>query len=206
MEQFSEIIARELNLKPKQVAATLALFEDRATVPFIARYRKEATGMLDETQITAVRDRFSQLEELEKRRNTILVSLTERSLLNDELNRKIMGADNLTLLEDIYLPYRPKRRTKSTIAKEKGLEPLAKAIFAHDSKPLQPDNFINPAKEVRTREDALAGARDIIAEWINEEAGTRAKLRKLFAQEAVIKSSVVKKKEESGSKFRDYFD
>jgi len=206
MEQFSEIIARELNLKSKQVAATIALFEDGATVPFIARYRKEATGMLDETQITAVRDRFSQLGELEKRRNAIIDSLTERSLLNDELHRKIMGASSLTLLEDIYLPYRPKRRTRSTIAKEKGLEPLAKAIFAQDGKPLQPDNFINPAKEVLTREDALAGARDIIAEWISEEAETRARLRKLFAQEAAIRSSVLKKKEESGSKFRDYFD
>jgi len=206
MEQFSEIIARELNLESKQVAATIALFEDGATVPFIARYRKEATGMLDETQITAVRDRFSQLGELEKRRKAIIDSLTERSLLNDELKQKIMAATNLTLLEDIYLPYRPKRRTRSTIAKEKGLEPLAKAIFTQNGKPLQPDNFINPAKEVLTGEDALAGARDIIAEWISEEAGTRAKLRKLFAHEAVIRSSAVKKKEESGSKFRDYFD
>ena len=206
MEQFSEIIARELKLRSQQVAATISLFEDGATIPFIARYRKEATSMMDETQITAVRDRLSQLDELEKRRNAMIVSLTERSLLSDELNRKIRGASNLTTLEDIYLPYRAKRRTKSTIAKEKGLEPLARAIFAQTNKSLQPDNFIDPTKEVFSREDAFAGARDIIAEWISEEAKIRAELRRLFAKEAVVTSSVVKKNEQSGSKFRDYFD
>ncbi|MDH3329108.1 MAG: RNA-binding transcriptional accessory protein [Desulfobulbaceae bacterium] len=206
MEQFPEIIARELKLRSRQVTATVALFEDGATVPFIARYRKEATGLLDETQITAIRDRLAQLAELEKRRNAIIVSLTERALLDDELNRKILSASNLTILEDMYLPYRPKRRTKGTIAREKGLEPLAQAIFAQDNKPLQPAGFINPEKEVRTGEDALAGARHIIAEWVSEEAATRAELRKLYAKEAAVTSSVVKKNEESGVKFRDYFD
>ena len=120
MKQFPEIIARELKLRSEQVTATIALFDNGATVPFIARYRKEATGLLDETQIAAVRDRLAQLAELEKRRAAIIVSLTERDFLNDELNQKILSASNLTILEDIYLPYRPKRRTKSTIAKEKG--------------------------------------------------------------------------------------
>jgi uncharacterized protein len=184
----------------------MALFENGATVPFIARYRKEATGMLDETQITAVRDRLAQLGELEKRRHAIIVSLTERDLLNDGLNRKILSAANLTILEDIYLPYRPKRRTKGTIARDKGLEPLAQAIFVQDNRPLQPADFINPAKEVENENEALAGARDIIAEWISEKAATRAELRKLFAKEAVVTSSVVKKNEASGSKFRDYFE
>ncbi len=206
MEQFSEIIARDLKLRSQQVTATMALFENGATVPFIARYRKEATGLLDETQITAVRDRLTQLAELDKRRNAIIGSLRERDLLNDELNKKIMSASNLIILEDIYLPYRPKRRTKSTIAKEKGLEPLARSIFAQDNSPVQPTNFINPEMEVHTGEDALAGARDIIAEWVSEKVATRSKLRNLFTKEATITSSVVKKNEVSGVKFRDYFD
>lgn len=206
MEQFPQIIARELKLRSQQVTATMALFENGATVPFIARYRKEATGMLDEILITAVRDRLAQLAELEKRRNGIIVSLTERALLTDELNQKILSASNLTILEDTYLPYRPKRRTKGTIAREKGLEPLAQAIFSQDNRLVQPGSFINQDKEVLTIDDALAGARDIIAEWISEEAATRAQLRKLFVKEAAITSSVVKKNEESGVKFRDYFN
>jgi uncharacterized protein len=206
MKQFSETIARELKLRSRQVTATMALFEGGATVPFIARYRKEATGMLDETLLTAVRDRLAQLAELEKRRNAIIVSLSERALLNDELNQKILSATNLAILEDTYLPYRPKRRTKGTIAREKGLERLAQAIFAQDNSPVQPGSFINPEKEILSIEDALAGARHIIAEWISEAAVTRAQLRKLFAKEAVVTSSVVKKNEESGGKFRDYFN
>ena len=206
MEQFPEIIAHELKLRSQQVTATMALFEDGATVPFIARYRKEATGLLDETQITAVRDRLAQLAELEKRRNAVIVSLTERDLLSGELNRKILSASSLTILEDIYLPYRPKRRTKSTIAKEKGLEPLAQAIFAQDNRPVQPAGFINPEKEVESENEALAGARDIMAEWINEDQATRTGLRRLFEEKALISSSVVKKNKENGVKFQDYFN
>ena len=206
MKQFPEIIALELKLRPRQVKATMALFDGGATVPFIARYRKEATGMLDETLITAVRDRLAKLAELEKRRNAIIASLTERALLNDELNQKILNASNLTILEDAYLPYRLKRRTKGTVAREKGLEPLAQAIFNQGNSPVQPGSFINPDKEILCTEDALAGARHIIAEWISEDAATRAQLRKLFAKEAVVSSSVVKKNEETGTKFRDYFN
>lgn len=206
MKKFPEILAHELQLKPRQVSATIKLFEDGATVPFIARYRKEATGMLDETQITALRDRLAQLTELEKRRGVIIDSLTERELLSDDLQRKIINAPSMATLEDIYLPYRPKRRTKGAIAKEKGLEPLAQSIFAQNNTPIRPADFIQPENGVESEQDALAGARDIIAEWINEQSATRAEMRKLFFKEAVITSSVVKKNKESGSKFRDYFD
>jgi uncharacterized protein len=206
MENFSEIIGRELQLKFSQVKATIGLLEDGGTIPFIARYRKEATGLLDETQIAEIRDRLGQLAELEKRRGVILASLTERDLLTHELNQKIRAAANLSILEDAYLPYRPKRRTKGIIAKEKGLEPLARAIFNQSKKPFLAENFINPAKEVDNRDEALAGARDIIAEWISEKAGSRAELRRLFGHDAIISSAVVKKKEESGAKFRDYFE
>lgn len=206
MEQHQKIIARELKVSVGQVAATSTLFAGGATVPFIARYRKEVTGSLDETQITAIRDRLAQLAELDKRRQAILSSLAERELLSRDLNTAIQGASNLTALEDLYLPHRPKRRTRSGIAKEKGLEPLAHAIFAQDGRELRPQDFINPEKEVQNRDEALAGARDIMAEWISEDPATRARLRHVFANEARIVSTVIKKNQEAGSKFRDYFD
>ncbi|MBW6520740.1 MAG: RNA-binding transcriptional accessory protein [Desulfoarculaceae bacterium] len=206
MEQHQKIIARELKVSVGQVAATSTLLAGGATVPFIARYRKEVTGSLDETQITAIRDRLAQLAELDKRRQAILSSLAERELLSRDLNTAIQGASNLTALEDLYLPHRPKRRTRSGIAKEKGLEPLAHAIFAQDGRELRPQDFINPEKEVRNRDEALAGARDIMAEWISEDPATRARLRHIFANEARIVSTVIKKNQEAGSKFRDYFD
>jgi uncharacterized protein len=206
MNQHLETIAQELHIKVEQAAATAALLGDGATVPFIARYRKEATGLLDETQVAAVRDRLGQLAELDKRREAIVASLTERDLLSPELMASLQAAPSLTVLEDIYLPYRPKRRTRSLIAMEKGLEPLARALYVQDNRDLQAASFINPEKGVHAKEDALAGARDIIAEWISEEAGTRAALRRLFAREAVITSVVVKKNEAAGAKFRDYFD
>ncbi|MDR9502549.1 MAG: Tex family protein [Desulfurivibrionaceae bacterium] len=206
MNQHQEIIARELQIKGGQVAAVATLLEGGGTVPFIARYRKEATGLLDETQITAVRDRLLQLAELDKRRQTIITSLSERDLLDPKLHQAVLSAPSLTTLEDIYLPHRPKRRTKSLIAREKGLEPLAGALFGQEKMPLQPEQFINPAKGVTSVEEALAGARDIMAEWINEAPAARAGLRQLFAARAVIVSRVVKKNQEAGSKFRDYFD
>ena len=128
-ELHISIIAKELAVKPSQVKAAAALLDEGATVPFIARYRKEATGSLDEVAITAIRDRLEQLMELDKRREAIVKSLEERGLLTDELKEKIGGAESLTVLEDIYLPFRPKRRTRATVAKEKGLEPLAAQIF-----------------------------------------------------------------------------
>ena len=207
-EQHIFKIAKELALGPRQVSATAALFEEGGTVPFIARYRKEATGSLDEVAIAAIRDRLEQLAELDKRREAILASLEERGLLTDELRDKIMAAETMTTLEDIYLPYRPKRRTRATIARERGLEPLAAIIFEQGD--VNPDEealaFIDPEKEVNTVEEALAGARDIIAEWASENQEAREKMRDHFAVRAVFHSKVVSGKETEGAKYRDYFD
>ncbi len=205
MQQHHEIIARELAVQAGQVAAVAALLHDGGTVPFIARYRKEATGLLDETRITAIRDRLAQLAELDKRRQAIIVSLTERDLLDQQLHQALLAAPSLTILEDIYLPHRPKRRTRGAIAREKGLEPLARALFQQDGKPLRPEEFVDPARGVASGAEALAGARDIMAEWINEDPAARAGLRHLFAAKALISSRVVIKNQEAGSKFRDYF-
>lgn len=204
----STIISQELSIHLKQVQAVRDLLSQDATVPFIARYRKEATGSLDEIQITAVRDRLSQLAELDSRRETILNSLEKHGHLSDELKEKVLAAETLAVLEDIYLPYRPKRRTKGTIAKEKGLEPLAEAIMNQTGiDPLSlAATFVDPQMEVPTPEDALQGARHIMAEWINEDETARSRLRALFNQKAVIISCVVQGKEEEGAKFKDYFD
>jgi len=201
-------IADELRLTQVQVAATVSLLDDDATVPFIARYRKEATGSLDEVAITDIRDRITQLRELDKRRDAILKSLEERDLLTDELESAIQAAETMASLEDIYLPFRPKRRTRATIAREKGLEPLAeKLLEQEDSRPeLEAEAFVNSEKGVDSIDEALAGARDIIAEWISEDADARARLRRLFAERAVVKSKVVSGKETEGAKYSDYFD
>jgi len=201
-------IAQELGLIPKQVQATADLLNEGATVPFIARYRKEATGSLDEVVITGIRDRLHQLEELDKRREAILKSLEERGQLTDELTEKILSAETMVVLEDIYLPYRPKRRTRATVAKEKGLEPLAQRLFAQeDMDPLaEAAAFVDPEKGVDSAEDALAGARDIIAEWVNEDQTARARMRDLYSSKAVFKSKVIPEKEAEGIKYKDYFD
>ncbi len=201
-------IAQELSLTPKQVQATADLLNEGATVPFIARYRKEATGSLDEVAITAVRDRLNQLMELDKRREAILKSLEERGQLTDELKEKILSAETMVVLEDIYLPYRPKRRTRATVAKEKGLEPLAQRLFAQeDMDPLaEAAAFVDPEKGVESAEDALAGARDIIAEWVNEDQTARARMRDFYSSKAVFKSKVIPEKEAEGIKYKDYFD
>lgn len=207
--QYSTVIARELNITPDQVRAVAALLADDATVPFIARYRKEATGSLDEVQITGIRDRLQQLEELDKRREAILKSLTERSLLTDELRRAVESALTLSVLEDIYLPYRPKRRTRAIIAAEKGLIPLAEELLRQraGADPMAlAIAYLNEEKGVATIEDALAGARDIIAERISEDAKVRSEMRALFRKDGTISAQVVKGKEEEGVKFRDYFD
>ncbi|MCD6353524.1 MAG: RNA-binding transcriptional accessory protein [Proteobacteria bacterium] len=208
-ENHITAIAAELDLKLHQIMATAALLEEGATVPFISRYRKEVTGSLDEVAVTTIRDRMHQLEELEKRRESTLKSLEERELLTDELKKKIETADTLTTLEDIYLPYRPKRRTRATIAREKGLEPLAKVLF-EQKKTIAPGkealSFIDAEKGVESAEDALAGARDIIAEWVNEDQKARAELRKLFAEKGLFKTKVTPGKETEGAKFQNYFE
>ncbi len=201
-------IAQEANLTPKQVQATADLLNEGATVPFIARYRKEATGSLDEVAIAAVRDRLHQLMELDARREAILKSLEERGQLTDELKEKILSAETMVVLEDVYLPYRPKRRTRATIAREKGLEPLARRLFEQeDMDPLtEAVAFVDPEKGVDSAEDALAGARDIIAEWVSEDETARARMRDLYSSKAVFKSKVFAEKEAEGIKYRDYFD
>lgn len=206
MNQQYTIIAQEMGLAAKQVATVASLLEEGATVPFIARYRKEATGSLEDTTIATVRDRIEKFTELEKRRQTIIASLTERELLTESINGKISQAKDLATLEDIYLPYRQKRRTRATIAKEKGLEPLASRIFAQDGRRIEAATFINPEMGCENVEDALAGARDIIAEWINEDSDVRTALRRLFSQDSLITSKLIKKNEAIGANFKGYFD
>lgn len=202
-------IAEELEIKPQQVLATAALLDEGATVPFVARYRKEATDSLDEVAITTIRDRLHQLRELDKRREAILKSLHERELLTDELKDKVLAAETLTILEDIYLPYRPKRRTRATVARERGLEPLALKLFAQEQTTDphgEAEAFVEPEKGVETIEDALAGARDIIVELVNEDQVARAKMRALYAEKGIFQARVVPGKEDEGNKYRDYFD
>lgn len=213
-----ERVAREMGIKAIQVGATAKLLSDGATVPFISRYRKEATGMLDEVQIQGVKDRMEQLATLDDRRAAIVKSLEERKLMTDVLRAKIEKAETLNVLEDIFAPFRPKRRTRATIAKEKGLEPLADFIEANlltagvdlateAAKFIQPDHE-NEELRVKDAQDALAGARDIIAERISDNAEARAALRKLFAEQGTVVSKVMfgKDKDEEAQKFRDYFD
>ncbi|MFH1077416.1 MAG: Tex family protein [Pseudomonadota bacterium] len=202
-------ISEEHNLRSNQVEATALLLEDNATVPFIARYRKEATGGLDEVAIITIRDRIAQLRDLDERRESILKSLTEREILTDELKEKILAAETLASLEDIYLPYRPKRRTRATVAREKGLEPLAQLLFSQNETIvplLEAASFIDVEKGVLTAEDALSGARDIIAEWVNEDQDAREYMRRLFMEKGSFRSTVIPGMEEKGAKFRDYFD
>jgi uncharacterized protein len=205
-------IGEELKLATTQIKAVALLLEEGATIPFIARYRKEATGSLDEVAITTIRDRLSQLAELDGRRETILRSLEERGLLTDELKEKLGAAQTMAVLEDIYLPFRPKRRTRATIARERGLEPLAQRLFAQDGIDLVNEDplseaaaFVSGEKGVNSPEEALAGARDIMAEWMSEDATARAGLRVLFLQKATFRSKVMTDAEEEGIKYRDYY-
>jgi uncharacterized protein len=208
MLSYNKIIASELGVREQQVEATVALLDEGATIPFISRYRKEVTGTLDEVQVATIRDRITQLRELDKRREAILKSLEEMGKLSDELKEKIEAADSLTVLEDLYLPYRPKRKTKASVAKEKGLEPLALEIFEQENKnPIAlAEKFIDAEKGVNTIEEALQGARDIIAEKISEDAEARAKVRDLFLSKGLFRSKVIKGKEEEGIKYKDYYD
>ncbi len=201
-------LASQLNLREAQVIATIALLDDDATIPFISRYRKEVTENLDEVEITAIRDGIELLRELDKRRVAILKSLTELEKLTPELEHALLTATTLAEIEDIYLPYKPKKKTKASIAKERGLEPLAQLLFKQDpsiTPRTEATRYINPEKSIASLEDALQGARDIIAEWINEDAEIRGTLRKLFYEKATVVSKVLKDKEEIGQKFRDYF-
>ncbi|WP_019990560.1 Tex family protein [Rudanella lutea] len=199
-------IAGLLNLNTRQVANTIELLDGGATVPFIARYRKEATNGLDEVQITAIRDTYGRLQELDKRREAILKSISEQGKLTPELRKKIEAADSMTELEDLYLPYKQKRKTRATIAIERGLEPLANVIFAQTE--ANPERAAGRflTDQVPTIADALQGARDIIAERINEDADARQRVRNLFEREAIVRSVVKKNKEAEGVKYKDYYD
>jgi uncharacterized protein len=215
-EQHLARIGHELALGVDQVCATAELLADAATVPFIARYRKEATGSLDEVAITAIRDRLAQLAALEDRRRAIIASLQERNLLTEDLERRLAGAETLSALEDLYLPFRPKRRTRASVARERGLEPLAELILRQDPAvdPLRAaTRYVTPtgaevAEELRvpTVEAALQGARDIIAERVNDDADARARIRRLFWQKGTLRSTVRPGKASAGAKFKDYFD
>jgi len=200
--------ADELGLKESQIQAVALLLEEGATIPFIARYRKEATDSLDEVAVTAIRDRLNQLKDLDSRRETILKSLEQHGHLTDELEAKVMAAETLAVLEDIYLPYKPKRRTRATVAREKGLEPLALSVFEQIGADPQEEAsaFIDAEKGVESVEDALSGARDIIAEMINENEDARARLRQLFASKGSFQSAVASDMETDGVKYKDYFE
>ena len=203
-------IALQLSIGEKEVQATVDLLDSGATLPFIARYRKEATGNLDEVAIAKVRDLLTGLRQLEERRESILNSLAKRNLLTDDLRKKLLEAETLTILEDIYLPFRPKRKTRANAAKERGLEPLAKKIFAQDKWDLDPIKealaFVNPGKGVASANEALSGARDIMAEWISEDAEARSRVRALYQSQGVIQSTAASDKEGDAAKFRDYLD
>ncbi len=201
-------IASELNISDKQVSATVALLNEGGTVPFISRYRKEVTGSLDEVAITGIRDRFEQLVELDKRKEFVLKTIKEQEKLTPELEKAINDAETLTEVEDLYLPYKPKRKTRASQAKEKGLEPLSITLF--EQKDISPESeaeqFIDEEKGVKSVEEALQGARDIIAEQINENSEIRAEVRELFQKTGIITSKLMPGKEEEGQKFKDYFE
>jgi len=203
-------IAAALNIEKRQVQAVLDLFDDGGTIPFIARYRKEKTGGLDEVIISQIKDLQKEIDALEQRRAFILKSIEDQGKLTPALKSKIENADKMTELEDVYLPYKPKRKTRASIAKEKGLEPLAKKIFLQEEFNIDAfaSGFVNVEKGVADQEEALAGARDIIAEWVSEDADIRNSLRRLFTNKSIIQAKVIsfKKEEKEAQIFKDYFE
>ena len=205
---YAQVIAQALNLGIPQVARTIELLEGGATVPFVARYRKEATGNLNEVQIAAIRDLLAKLKEVDRRRDAIIQSIGEQDKLTPNLLRQLQEAQSLTELEDLYLPYRPKRRTRASMAAEKGLTPLADTLLLQGpgSVEAMAKPFLNPDKGVATVEEALAGARDIVAERISEDITARNRIRKVFARKAMLSSTVVKGKEEDAAKFQSWFE
>ncbi len=206
MSVIHTLIAQALSIPIKSIENCVQLLEDGATIPFISRYRKEATGGLDEVQVGQVQSLHEKYMELVKRKEFVLKTIAEQEKLTPELEKTIEGCWDATELEDLYLPYKPKRRTRAEMAREKGLEPLADWLMAqHQGSPeVKAATFVN--EEVPSAEEALKGACDIIAEWVNEDAAARQAVRNIFAREAVITSKVVKGKEEEGEKYRDYFD
>lgn len=200
------IIAGELGITARKVSAAIQLMADGATIPFISRYRKEATGGLDEVALFTIATRSAELEELTRRKTYILSTIEAQGKLSDELRRKIDATLDPAALEDLYLPFRPRRRTRAQIARENGLEPLAKAIMAQNAQSLERIAARYTGDNVPTADDALKGASDIIAEWVNENETVRARVRENFRRHAVITSRVVKGKETEGANYATYFD
>jgi uncharacterized protein len=206
MMEFSNQVALNLNLKTAQVEAVLNLFAEGATIPFIARYRKDKTGALDEVQIQQIQDEAKQIKEFTERKTFIEKAITEQGKMTEALQEKLNKATTIAELEDIYLPYKPKRKTKAQTARENGLEPLSILLLEQKNADVlnKANAFIND--NIKTAEEALQGARDIIAETINEDAQVRAKMRKLFEDDATLQSKVIAEKETEAAKYKDYFD
>jgi len=206
--RWVEQIAKEFSLQIKNVKAVATLLQEGSTIPFIARYRKEMTDSMDEVMIANIRDRLEQLDELDKRREAIISSIEKQGKLTVELMQSIVAAETLAELEDIYLPFKPKRKTRASVAKEKGLEPLAQKILEQDK--FDPEefakSFIDSEKGVANLQEALEGARDIIAEWVSENPDTRKRVRELFWSEGTLDAKVLKGKEGEGQKYKDYFE
>ncbi len=205
---YSSKIAEALNLSPRQVEKTIELLEGGATVPFIARYRKEVTGSLNEVQIAAIRDMLIKCKDLDKRRESIIQSIEEQGKLTPELKKQLLSVETITELEDLYLPYKPKRKTRASMAIEKGLEPLANSIMLQQNIDVEAlaAKYVNTEKGVADLDDALAGARDIIAERINENTTARNRMRTLYQRTAMLTAKVAKGKEEEGAKYSSWFD
>lgn len=206
MTLFHTLISRSLNIPSGQVERTIGLLREGATIPFISRYRKEVTGGLDEVEIGNIKDQYDKLTEITKRKETILSSIEEQGKLTPELKKRIEDSWDSTEIEDIYLPYKPKRVTRAEIAKKKGLEPLADIIMKQNERDLDIRIQAFLTDEVKDEKEALQGARDIIAEWVNENEEARNSVRNSFQHTGVITSKVIKGKEEEGAKYQDYFE
>ncbi|RAW00269.1 Tex family protein [Pseudochryseolinea flava] len=208
LSRWVDQMAKEFSLPLKNVKAVADLLAEGATIPFISRYRKEMTGSMDEVMVANIRDRIEQLRELDKRREAIISSIEKQGKLTPELLGSVVNAETLAELEDIYLPYKPKRKTRASVAKEKGLEPLAQRLFEQEKFDLDSfsSTFINTEKGVANQQEALDGARDIIAEWVAENQDTRKNVRELFWSEGNVESRVMKGKETEGQKYKDYFE
>ena len=206
MDKILELVVKTTGIAFRQVANTVELLEGGATIPFISRYRKERTGGLDEVEVEKIQKQHSLFTELSARKESILNVIEKQGFLTEDLKKQIDSTWNLNELEDIYLPYKPKRKTRASVAKEKGLEPLAEIISRQQNIDIEKlaASFLN--NDVKTIEEALQGANDIIAEKISENKQARERIRNLFAEDAVISSKVVKSKMEEAEKYRDYFD
>ncbi len=204
--EYVRLISQQLNIPPGKIENTIALLDEGATIPFISRYRKEVTGSLDEVQVAGIQQELKKFRELDKRRETVLGTIEAQGKLTDELRRRIENCWDPTELEDIYLPYKPKRKTRASAAREKGLEPLATALFEQKKQDAEGMSAAYLNDEVPTTADALQGARDIIAEWIAENELARQRVRYAFRRGAMIRSKVARGKEEEAAKYRDYHD